>query len=276
MSGFLGRVVSGLGLAGTKSLPCSESLIYAIGDIHGRTDLLERLIERVLTDAMREQTHSPEIPVPNVVFVGDLIDRGPDSAGTLEFLMAIRDWPELEPVYLTGNHEEMLLDFLSDPVRNASWLRHGGWETLVSYGLGRVGDLGSAKELQRIGDALTARMGPHVEFLESFTALHRNGNLWFVHAGADPALPMEVQPEAALIWGTPDFLQKKRRDDEWVVHGHVIVDEPTVRHGRIAIDTGAYATGCLTAMKVDGTEISFLGERGQPNRDRDDEGPDNA
>ncbi len=247
---------SGFGQGG----PRSDSLLYAIGDIHGRIDLLIPLTERLLGDALSFAQENAK--APEVVFVGDMIDRGPHSQQVIEFLMAVQEWPELDPVFLVGNHELMLLQFLDNPVEGRRWLRYGGYETLVSYGLGKIGDIGDGDELHRIAEDLRAAMGPHLGFIENLKAWHANGNVLFAHAGADPVLPPAEQPIEALIWGTPEFERTRRPDGMWVVHGHTVVEEPTVRLGRIPIDTGAYITGKLTAFRLRGDEIGFLTEQG--------------
>lgn len=246
----------------------ADSVIYAVGDVHGRLDLLMPLMDRVLRDAMLrvEQTDV----LPQLVFVGDMIDRGPDSRGVLEMMMSVREWPELETHFLMGNHEEMLLRFLEDPFAGRSWLRYGGYETLLSYGIEGMHDLGDREILTEIATALGDVMGSHVEFLRSLERLHCNGNIVVTHAGADPALAPEAQPDEVLFWGVDDFHKSRRSDGLWIVHGHTIVETPTVRDGRIAIDTGAYRSGRLSVLKVDGSEISFLTEIGAPGRHEED------
>ena len=240
----------------------ADRLLYAVGDVHGRSDLLMPLIDRVFRDAL--VTGASEDVVPEVIFLGDMIDRGPDSRGVLEFLMMVAEWPEIEPIFLIGNHELMLLQFLDDPVKGRNWLRYGGYETLQSYGMGRLGDLADTDNLRRLAEDLKGAMGPHLGFLSALRPWHVNGNLFLTHAGADPALPPDQQSVDALVWGESAFLRGRRKDGLWVVHGHTVVDTPSVRQGRIAIDTGAYLTGKLTVMKVRRTEISFLTEIGEP------------
>ena len=244
--------------------PRSEGLVYAVGDIHGRRDLLEPLFEKLVQDAIGEEARHGAARPP-VVFLGDMVDRGPDTRGTLEFLDAIRERPEIETIFLRGNHEEMLLQFLADPVTHRRWLLHGGYETLESYGLGRVGDLEDPGELARIAGDLKAAMGPHVDLLEACATWYEDGNLAFVHAGADPDLPVQMQSDETLIWGCEAFERKRRRDGAWVVHGHTIVEKPVIRHNRIPIDTGAYLTGVLTALKARGTELDFISHEGGMN-----------
>jgi len=263
MGGLLGRLTGGLFQAGSSGAQ-ADRLVYAIGDIHGRADLLQPLVENIVRDA---ETSGASADRPaDLVILGDVVGRGPDTRQALDYLMEVSAWPQFRPVCLMGNHEVMLLQFLSAPIANQRWLRHGGFDTLVSYGLGNVGDLSDGRELERIAADLADAMGPQVEYLEGFVPSHRNGKLFFVHAGADPALPPEQQPENVLIWGTDDF-KRRRRDGLWVVHGHTVVEAPIAKQGRISVDTGAYMSGILTALKVDGTTVSFLSEVGEKGLD---------
>ena len=241
--------------------------LYVVGDVHGRSDLLVALVDRIMQDAA---TLGDVAAKPELVFVGDLIDRGRDSRSVIEFLSAVQEWPELETTFLVGNHELMLLQFLNDPVIARRWLRFGGYETLQSYDPGKIGDLGSDDELRRIAGVLREAMGSHLDFIENLRPWHSNGNLLVTHAGADPMLAPAQQTIEALVWGVPSFHQQARSDGLWVVHGHTIVETPSARDGRIAIDTGAYRTGRLTALKVVGTEFSFISETGAASDTADD------
>lgn len=220
----------------------------AIGDVHGRADLLEKL-ERVILD------QAPGLPA---VFVGDYIDRGEHSAQVLELLMSASE-EGAQPVYcLRGNHEDMCLRFLDDPVANgARWLKFGGLQTMASYGVGMAGTEPDA--LRRMRDDLAMAMGDAViEWMRRRPAIWSSGNIHVTHAGADPSRPMRAQSDKSLIWGHKDFAEKPRTDGQWVVYGHVIVDQPKAARGRIAIDTGAYATGRLTAALISKGAVRFL------------------
>lgn len=215
----------------------------AIGDIHGRFDLLTALEWRLGQD-------HPGVPL---VLVGDYIDRGADSRRVLEHLMSSDDGR----ICLMGNHESMCLDFLDDPDGvGPNWLYNGGLQTLASFG---VGGPGSGGDLGKIRDRLAEAMGETmIDWLRLLPLSWQSGNVWVVHAGADPGLPLEAQEADTLLWGDPDFARQVRSDGQWVIHGHTIVDEPTAEDGRIAIDTGAYATGCLTAALVEKDKVTFL------------------
>lgn len=262
MNSFFERIGGSLmAIGGDGRKPRSNRLTYAVGDIHGCANLMERLVEKILIDALDEIDRDGE-SVPQLIFLGDLIDRGPASKQVLDFLTGMQVWPEIEPIIVAGNHEAMLLQFLADPLRHRRWITYGGYETVVSYGLGHVGDIGNDQTMQRVAQELAHAMGDHVDLIRSAVTLVHDGNLAFVHAGADPDLPLAAQPENTLIWGCEAFNRKRRSDGIWVIHGHTIVDRPTVGRGKIAIDTGAYITGTLTALRIHGTDLSFLSETG--------------
>ncbi len=223
--------------------PAPAGLTYAVGDVHGRADLLIAAVERILEEAVGLETP------PEVVFLGDYVDRGEQVREALDALHEIARLPEIRPVFLMGNHEAMLLRFLETPDLEARWLRVGGLQTLLSFGVGAYETVSGA-ELARIRDELSAALAPYLPFLEGLHLAHRSGNLLFVHAAADPARAPERQPPEALLWGHPEFERTPRRDGVWVVHGHRVVDAPRVERGRIAIDTGAYFSGCLTTARI--------------------------
>lgn len=209
--------------------------LYVIGDIHGRFDLLQALLHRL----------SPDIPI---VCVGDYVDRGEDSAGVLRFLCNRKDI-----ICLKGNHEDMLLQFLDWPLQDgARWLRNGGLQTLASFGVSPPMDLSDEKAMSAASAALRDAMGKDlVEWIRDLPLWHQSGNVFVTHAGADPALPVPDQDPRHLLWGHPAFLKQWRTDGIWIVHGHTIVNAAAIDRGRISIDTGAYATGRLTAVRID-------------------------
>lgn len=236
-------VMQGSGAAYQKAAPDLDSHVLAtdeavclVGDIHGRADLLTRLL------SLRQQ----HFPQTRLIVLGDMIDRGDDSAEVLRLLQA-----EPEAVCLMGNHEDMLLSTLEDPVRHGrSWLSHGGMATLMSYGLRSLPR--TAPELVDMADALRAAMGSETRrWLQSLPVIWRSGSLVAAHAGLDPALPPEAQETEALLWGHPAFGSVPRHDGLWVAHGHIVVDQAFARHGRLALDTGAYATGRLSYAIID-------------------------
>ncbi|MEM9043721.1 MAG: metallophosphoesterase [Pseudomonadota bacterium] len=246
-----------LRLFGRKKKTFDEPLapdrrVYAVGDVHGRMDLLRDLIEEILRDAQ------PYDGIPDVVFLGDHIDRGEDSSAVLDFLIDLRSQHEINPVYLLGNHERMMLDFLAMPEQGERWLRYGGLQTLMSYGISTHGPVTETETLIKIQADLAEAMGPHKAFLDHMLLWHRRGNILFTHAGANPAKGPREQNDHALLWGHPRFFDTPREDGLWVVHGHTVVEEPEIEQGRIAVDTGAYFSNRLTAVRIDGGEAVFL------------------
>lgn len=223
---------------------------YAIGDIHGCTELLTKLHTQI-------KAENSDIPV---VLVGDYIDRGEQSADVLRRIYAWAQTPDSPIICLTGNHEDMLLKFLDEPEdRAARWLRYGGLQTMASFGVSGVSDTSKGAELRAARDALALAMGdPLIEWLRALPTRWQSGNVAVVHAGADPDLPIDEQDPRILKWGHRDFRHLTRKDSVWVVHGHTIVEHARAEHGRIAIDTGAYATGRLTAVHISTEGARFL------------------
>ena len=226
-----------------------EQPFCVIGDLHGSLAPLQRLCARL------DRELAPEVPR---IFVGDYIDRGEDSAAVLRHLHAGAE--NTAQICLRGNHEDMLLNFLDSPARaGPRWLRHGGLQTLSSFGLGYVAQTAPADAWEDLRAQLQTVMGPELlEWLRGLPLFWQSGNVAVTHAGADPATPLNAQTAQHLIWGHPDFTTTPRRDGHWVVHGHTIVDSPQVSAGRIAVDTGAYATGRLTAAIVTPEGARFL------------------
>lgn len=226
--------------------------VYAIGDVHGRLDLLIELIDLIRRDHQERAAASA-----TVVMLGDLIDRGPQSAEVIDFLLGQR--PDFATFcFLMGNHEEAMLNSLEpgiDP-RNTGWLTFGGLETLASYGvpaslLLMEGKL-LAEELRRYFPE------SHLAFIESFEDRFVVGDYLFVHAGIRPGVPLDQQKPEDLRWIRGEFLEDKRRHEHMVVHGHTIAEQPQIRPNRIGIDTGAYRTGVLTALALEGSERWLL------------------
>ncbi|MCK0168470.1 glycosyltransferase [Jannaschia sp. S6380] len=215
--------------------------IYAVGDVHGRHDLLQLALRHIGQDDARHA-----VPA-TLVMLGDYVDRGDGAAEVLSLLRALPEWFRGDVVCLAGNHERMMLDFLADPPRNGPvWLANGGLQTLASFGVG-LGDPGDGAALMAAADALRAAMPDGTaDWLDDRPLHWRSGNAIFVHAGLDPAYPLEAQEDATLLWGHAAFDRTSRQDGHWVVHGHTIVPEPLAVEGRIALDTGAWATGRLT------------------------------
>lgn len=227
--------------------------IAIIGDIHGRLDLLHALLDLI--------NQQPAAGVARLIFVGDLLDRGPDSAGVLDRLYGLCKATPDRAICLCGNHERMFLDFLSDPAgQGRRWLNNGGSETLASLGLGqRVQGETPAARLEALAEAVRAALpAEQLTWLSSLPLYWQEGNLAVVHASADPGRAMADQAEQALLWGHPGFGKTARKDGLWIAHGHVIVPQAGATEGRIAVDTGAWRTGRLSAAWLDGDGLRFL------------------
>jgi len=224
--------------------------VYAIGDIHGRLDLLDDLSRRIRADL----GSAPAEVV--TIFLGDYVDRGPDSAGVLERLSGA-DFPT--PIRaLRGNHEEVVGQFFEDENVLETWRRFGGLETLHSYGVD-VTEAARGAGYDRAQKSLAARMPPeHRMFLEQTDLAASYGDYFFCHAGVRPAVPLERQAARDLLWIREDFLEFNGSWSKIVVHGHTPVRSPEILPNRINIDTGAFATSVLTALVLEGAERRFL------------------
>ena len=225
--------------------------VYAIGDIHGRRDLLDRLLAMIDED---DQARGPART--ELIFLGDLVDRGPDSAGVVERLMALRGDRPVR--FLMGNHEEVFLRAVEGDLRALRFLvRIGGRETLLSYGI-------SAEEYRDLDyeellALLQERVPPaHIAFLSAFENWIEVGDYLFVHAGLRPGVALEEQKTSDLCWIRDEFLSHREDFGKMVVHGHSITEEIDERSNRIGIDTGAFASGRLTAIGLEGDQRWYL------------------
>ena len=225
--------------------------IYAIGDIHGRRDLLDRLLSLIDEDDAARGPARTEL-----IFLGDLVDRGPDSVGVIERLMALR---ETRPVrFLMGNHEEVFLQAVSGDQRALRFLvRIGGRETLLSYGISEEEYAGL--DFEELMELLQRKVpAGHLDFLSGFESWIEVGDYLFVHAGLRPGVAVEDQKTSDLCWIREDFLSHRDSFGKMVVHGHSITEEIDERPNRIGIDTGAFASGRLTAIGLEGEERWYL------------------
>ncbi len=228
--------------------------VYAIGDVHGRLDLLNRLLDRISADLAENPGTEATL-----VFLGDYVDRGPDSRRVIETLRQLKATGGDRVVTLKGNHEEAVLGFLNDAGSGAAWAEHGGRETLLSYGVTLPKHRTDADGWEKTRrDFAAAAPAEHIRFLQSLALWETIGDYVFVHAGVRHGVPMIDQEERDLLWIRDEFLQSDRVMEKVVVHGHTPVEAPSVAKGRIGIDTGAYATGILTALKLQGEEKTFL------------------
>ncbi|WP_293866579.1 metallophosphoesterase family protein [uncultured Alsobacter sp.] len=237
----------------TASIP-GGLRIYAVGDVHGRVDLL-----RELRDLVADDLTGFSDPVITV-FLGDYVDRGPDSRQVLDMLVA-RDWPT--PIMaLRGNHELAFMSFLDEPAMWAQWQSYGALPTLASYGVdvrklmtsGPTGEV-----LTAIHDELLAALPPdHLVFLKDLRDRTAAGDYFFCHAGIRPGVPLEQQSAMDLVTIREPFLSSGETFGRIIVHGHTPLEIPQVRANRIGIDTGAYATGHLTALVLEEDTRAWL------------------
>lgn len=223
------------------TMTAEPAAIYAIGDVHGHLHLLEGLEAQILADSATIEGEKW------LVMLGDYVDRGPHSRQVIEHLLAPPP-TGFQRFCLCGNHEETMLDFLAEPDETSSWLAFGGIETLASYGvdLTRL-DLPMAEQRRVLMAAIPAE---HRAFMAGLPVLLRTPNYVFVHAGLRPRVPLEAQTERDLLWIRDSYRESFAEFGRIVVHGHTPRTEPLVTPSRIAIDTGAFASGHLTAVRL--------------------------
>lgn len=227
--------------------------VYAIGDIHGRLDLLKALHAIIAEDAARAPDRSK-----TMVYLGDYIDRGIDSRGVIERLLGA-PLEDVTPVFLLGNHEDTLLRFLDDHGIGESWLLFGGDATLYSYGVQLAGSPSDQRTM--IDAQLNLRENipeSHLAFLRGLETHYRIGDFFFTHAGIRPGVPLDEQATEDLIWIRDEFLRSTADHGAVVVHGHSISLEVEDLPNRINIDTGAYASNVLTCLVLEGAKHWLL------------------
>ena len=222
--------------------------VYAIGDVHGRADLLQSLLTVIDVDLARS---APRRAIQ--VFLGDYVDRGPDSRGVLDLLIARSRTHET--VCLKGNHEVFLLEVLKDPARLQEWRHYGGLLTLVSYGITPTMNPTAEEQVELIEELKHAIPPKHLAFVQQLPSSFTCGDFFFVHAGVKPGIPLERQRDEDMLWIRDEFLASEEYFGKYVVHGHTPVSAPDIRANRINIDTGAYATGNLTLLTIQGDSL---------------------
>jgi serine/threonine protein phosphatase 1 len=225
--------------------------VYAIGDIHGRVDLLDRVLNAIDSDMA-------SVPIANTieVFLGDYVDRGPDARPVLDRLIA-RDRTH-KSVFLKGNHETFLAAFAMRPPILDDWQRIGGLETLMSYGLTPSMNADAVTQVN-LAAALDQVMPlSHRRFLDDLKSSFTCGDYYFVHAGVRPGVPLAKQREQDLLWIRQEFLLCEDDFGKIVVHGHTPVPRVEIRPNRINIDTGAYATGNLSCLVLEGSTVRLI------------------
>lgn len=234
-------------------MPHISQLTYAIGDIHGYDQALERLIERIRQDAATIGER------PRIVLLGDYVDRGPNSRGVLDRILKLEQADWCDPVIIKGNHEDALLRFLDEPEYGPTWGYWGGGRTMANYGV-EMPDL-SAPELAWEGTsaAFGRAIDPaHRALLERLPAVFIADDYLFVHGGVDPDRPLAEQDAETFMYMRGRFLRAEKACDYVVVHGHTPGDEPFNAEWRIDVDTGIYFNGVLTAVRLRGEERAFL------------------
>jgi serine/threonine protein phosphatase 1 len=228
-------------------------VLYAVGDIHGQLQLLDRLLDKVDADARRQDADQCVL-----VFVGDYIDRGTDSAGVIERLVS--GLPEdAECRFILGNHEAILLEFIEKPERLPLWLMNGADATLRSYGIEAPSSHDQLHDFVGCRDEFVSKLPQtHRAFLDGLELKVKFGDYLCVHAGIRPGVPLSEQSRQDLLWIRGEFLDSEEDFGFIVVHGHTPGPVPVVRRNRIGIDTGAWAFGCLTAVRLHGATREFL------------------
>ncbi len=240
---------------GIGAMPDSriDRLTYAVGDVHGRNDLLVRFINGVRRDAEALGER------PRIILLGDYIDRGPASSAVLDTILALQqaEWCDVE--VLIGNHELFLMKFILDVSNVGSWLQHGGLATLGCYGIAPPKDRSDPEALEELREDLLARVpDAHLGLLADAKVYFIAGDYLFVHGGVEPGVPIEEQDPDTMLWIRDEFLQSEKACDYVVVHGHSAKATADNLPWRIGVDTGAYATGVLTAVRLHGTERKIV------------------
>jgi serine/threonine protein phosphatase 1 len=228
--------------------------VYAVGDVHGRADLLIRLMQDLREDIARGEYKGR----PVLIFLGDYIDRGFQSKEVIDALISDIVSP-FETYFLKGNHEAAMLQFLNDPSIGPRWAEYGGAETLVSYGVQPPRTRTSLDDWKQASAALkTALPSEHLHFLNNLDLSVRIGDYLFVHAGVRPGIPIDQQTEQDLLWIREEFLSDRRSFEAVVVHGHTPEQKPYRDGRRIGLDTGAYLSGRLTAARFEHDQVDFI------------------
>ena len=229
---------------------------FAVGDIHGRADLLAEMVALLEARALEERRDGREAVV---VFLGDYLDRGPSSAAVIDLLVAGRPGG-FECRFLRGNHEQAMLGFMEAPLENRAWVKHGGAETLVSYGVQPPSPMGARdQDLLAAAAHLKDVLPPaHLDFLNNLERYVELGGYAFVHAGINPGRPLNEQTDRDLFWIRDPFLTSKRAFSHRIVHGHTPEERPFADWRRVGLDTGAHASGVLSAARFEGEAVSFL------------------
>lgn len=237
----------------TASVP-PGTVVWTVGDIHGRLDLLRPLLSAILEDFGRSAGARKVL-----IFLGDYVDRGPESKGVIDLLCRLADGGGVETIFLRGNHEDRMAAFLEDPGIGPTWCDYGGREALRSYGVTAPADRADKEAWAAASASLNAALSDrHRVFLRDLQYSVSVGDYFFVHAGARPGVPLDQQSRHDMMWIRQSFLDDGRTFEKIVVHGHTPADDIQSDHRRLGLDTGAYATGVLTAVRLEAAEREAL------------------
>lgn len=247
------RALFGLGGRSGPRAP-DDSLVFAVGDIHGRADLLAPLLREIEADlAQSAASHR------RVIFLGDYVDRGLESRRVIDSLLDYAEAAAAEVSFVRGNHEDCLVAFLRDPATGPGWCEFGGRETLRSYGVAPPERRARQPEWRAASEALRQALpARHTTFLTTLKPSVEVGDYFFTHAGAQPGVALADQSEHDLMWIRGEFLNHPDRFEKVIVHGHTPEVAVVADHRRFGLDTGAYATGVLTALRLEGSKASLL------------------
>jgi serine/threonine protein phosphatase 1 len=233
-------------------------LVYAVGDVHGRYDVLIPLLHDIAQDALVTRPEQR----PLLVFLGDYVDRGPESRQVVDLVLKLQADGAFEIAALKGNHEEALLQFLAEPAFAMTWMEHGGGATLTSYGVEPCLMRTDAGGWEMVRDIFVGVLPQaHRRFYEQLELVRIVGDYAFVHAGVRPGVGLDVQAAHDLLWIRYEFLNDRGPHDKVIVHGHTPAEEPQMLKHRLGLDTGAYATGVLTAVRLYGIEQRVIQAR---------------
>lgn len=237
----------------TQFMP-SGKVAYAVGDIHGSLGLLQAMLESIANkSAQLDQGR------PTIIFLGDYVDKGDDPSGVIDALIEAKSNDRFNWVFLKGNHEDALLTFLKHPEFGPQWLQFGGAPTMLSYGVTPP----TARSEPEVWEAAAQQLlgsipSSHMDFYQKLGLAYRMGGYFFVHAGIRPGKAIEAQRDEDLLWIRSEFLEDRRALPVIVVHGHSPDMEPYSDHRRIGVDTGAYATGRLTCVRLEADRVDWL------------------
>jgi serine/threonine protein phosphatase 1 len=227
--------------------------IYAIGDIHGCCELLKKIHQKIIDDA-KAHDHKDIV----VVYMGDYIDKGPKSKEVIDSLIN-NPFDGYKKIFLKGNHEWVMMNFLNNPEIGTSWLRYGGDETLKSYGVNIHSANGQKKSNQQLSEDLERVISAdHMAFYDKLRLSHVEGDYFFVHAGIRPGVEIEDQNQEDLLGIREEFVKYKKPFDKKVIFGHTIFDKAINQSNKIGVDSGAYLFGRLSCVVLDDYEVNFI------------------